>query len=73
MANDAKFCAACGHKVGTAQHALGETKAVTGKIGHGIVSGVKTLGADVKKVGKKKGDPNADPPPPPPLPPPPPS
>jgi hypothetical protein len=66
LADDAKFCAACERKVGTTQQAIGETKIVTGKIGRGILGGVKTLGAEVKKAGKKKDETSADPPPPPP-------
>ena len=66
LADDAKFCGGCGRKVGAAQHTMGETKVVTGKIGHGLMSGVKTIGADVKKAGKRKDATSADPPPPPP-------
>jgi hypothetical protein len=69
LANDAKVCDACGRKVGAVQHTVGETKAVTGKIGRGLMSGMKSLESDVKKVGKKKDEPSAEPPPPPPPPP----
>jgi len=69
LADDAQVCGACGHKVGTVQHAAAETKAVTGKIGRGILRGVQSIESDVKKVGrKKKDDTGAEPPPPPPPP-----
>jgi hypothetical protein len=61
LAEGAKTCGACGREVGLGHRAAGETvhlaketEAVAGKIGHGIVGGVKGLGSDVKKGFKRK-------------------
>jgi uncharacterized membrane protein YvbJ len=70
LADDAKVCDGCGRAVGSVQHAYGETKAMTGKLGRGLMSGVKAVGTDVKKIGKKKDGTESEPPPPPPPPPP---
>jgi hypothetical protein len=49
----------CGGTVGPASHVLGEMNAVTEKVTRGLIRSVKTLGADVKKLGKKERDPGA--------------
>lgn len=56
LSEGAKTCSACGRAVGFGQraeaetvHVAKETEAVAGKVGRGIVGGVKGLGAGVKK------------------------
>jgi hypothetical protein len=56
LGEGAKTCAACGRVVGVGQRAAGETVhvaketgVVAGKVGRGIVGGVKGFGAGAKK------------------------
>jgi hypothetical protein len=56
LAEGAKTCGACGRAVGLGQRAVGETAhaaketgVVAGKVGRGLVGGVKVFGSGVKK------------------------
>jgi hypothetical protein len=56
LAETAKTCNACGRAVGMGQRAAGETThlaketgVIAGKVGHGIVGGLKGLGSGAKK------------------------
>jgi len=56
LAEGAKSCSACGRAVGLGQragaetvHVAEKTGEVAGKVGHGIVGGLKGLGAGAKK------------------------
>jgi hypothetical protein len=56
LAENAKTCAACGREVGLGHRAAGETVhvaketgEVAGKLGRGLVGGIKGFGAGAKK------------------------
>lgn len=63
LAEGVKSCGACGRAVGMGQRAAGETvhlaketEVMAGKVGHGIVGGVKGLGSGMKKGFKGKDE-----------------
>lgn len=67
LAEGAKSCAACGRPVGLGQkaaaetvHVAKETGAVAGKIGKGLWSGAKSVGAATKKGFKGSEDEKKD-------------